>query len=162
MHKSTHTCMQVHTQVSNIHTSNTHKSNHTYMHTHAHAYECTHTHGLNYLLFKLKVLHCLETFTLGDYETFLSSGVVRPGPTKACAPVSTSQALLSPGQQDSCDSLMNTKKQTYTHTWFLSSANTILSHLHSISVTFKIPGYIPDGDQLESKLRCSRDTLLNF
>ena len=47
------------------------------------------------------------------------SGVARPGPTRACALRSTSQALPSPGQQDSRDSSMNTKKQMYTHAWFL-------------------------------------------
>ena len=47
------------------------------------------------------------------------SGIARPGPTRACALPSTSQALPSPGQQDSCDSSMNTKKQTYAYTWFL-------------------------------------------
>ena len=49
----------------------------------------------------------------------VASGVARPGPTRACALPSTSQALPSPGQQDSRDSSMNTKKQTYTHAWFL-------------------------------------------
>ena len=71
----------------------------------------------------------------------LSRGVARPGPTRACALPSTSQALPSPGQQDSRDSSMNTKKQTYTHA---CSANTILSHFHSISVTFEILGYAPE------------------
>ena len=38
------------------------------------------------------------------------SGVARPGPTRACALPSTSQALPSPGQQDSRDSSMNAMK----------------------------------------------------
>ena len=41
-----------------------------------------------------------------------NSGVARPGPTRACALPSTSQALPSPGQQDSRDSSIQ-RKQTY-------------------------------------------------
>ena len=39
------------------------------------------------------------------------SGVARPGPTRACALPSTSQALPSPGQQDSRDSLMTQRSR---------------------------------------------------
>ena len=53
-------------------------------------------------------------------QPFKGSGVARPGPTRACALPSTSQALPSPGQQDLHDSSMNTqRKQMYTRTWFL-------------------------------------------
>ena len=40
----------------------------------------------------------------------LSSGVARPGPTMACALPSTSQALPSPTQLESCDSTTNQTK----------------------------------------------------
>ena len=83
---------------------------------------------------------CLVSLYTSRWVT--GSGVARPGPTRACALPSTSQALPSPGQQDSLDSSMNTKKQTY----FSSSANTIRSHFRSISV---IPGYAPDGNHVQ-------------
>ena len=58
------------------------------------------------------VLKHTQTHVCPNTHIPTCSGIARPGPTRACALPSTSQALPSPDQQDSCDSLMNTKKQT--------------------------------------------------
>ena len=79
------------------------------------------------------------------YKGLLLSGVAVPGPTRACSLPSTSQALPSPGQPDSCD--FDEHKEADVHPYMASPAVlTILLHFRSISV---IPGYAPDDKQAQ-------------
>ena len=71
-------------------------------------------------------------------STGLSSGVARPGPTRACAIPSTLQALPSPTQQQSCDFMQNnpTKFKGSKYTLLVYGANvTTLSQ--QIITTYK-------------------------
>ena len=72
-----------------------------------------------------------------------TGGVARPGPTRACALSSTFQALPSPAQQESRDSMMNyTRKQMY---YSLSSVSTSVCMQQIINLlinTLRLTKYI--------------------
>ena len=89
------------------------------MHTHVHVCPITNIYVSVAIAIPMQCVDRLAcAWLICTANPVINSGVARPGPNRACALPSTSQTLSSPGQQDSHDFSMNTKKQTYTHTWF--------------------------------------------